>query len=425
MIQKQLSQIEQVQVDANDAYWAVNDPGSVPVSKMNGLKNLFYDRSLVSSTLIKFANEASELDAPELALRREWAKRYVDDIDKDAVEEIRGIEYANNLDATETTVSRKFKSSELGDYISLHSMRPSDPEAMSHRLQYLDVDLGLLPDQVLSPRLSQGNHITIIRTGSKLIFDKKSQRLLPEENDGQADGWIIMNDNELADFLAFEGAVADCPMVSVDFLNPITGSKVASSGSHAGWKNLRNGIDLSLGQAVKDSGLDTTIPRITVGPGARHLALPNRVLDNGDRSGDNLNGLPLVSYLEDSDVTEIDGQPAHIVDTVDLAGRLFADALGIKDYDKAVAEGQIVLSNIDTVETEDLHSYRRDGHWNPLSPTAKIRPEAGRHLQVTKPYYSSALANVREELFGESTYEKSGKLRIVSDDKDKVSYVVS
>jgi len=410
--------------DAKDIYFA-QDPEMTSVENMAALAILIADPKRVSPILQEFIDDEKPDDSDEDKHRRGWAKSYVESIEGNDAPPINGIEYDNNLSSTKTTISRKFEAASHDGETSYHSMRQVDGEGMAHRLHYLDNDLGLMPDQVLSPRLGQSSHVEIIESGSKLIYDKAQRRLMPKANDGRADGWIIKNDNELADFLAFEGGVADCPMVTIEFYDVDTGAKVASSGSHAGWKNLRNGIDVSIGKAAEKANLTNTIPRITVGPGARTLALPDRVLDDGERTNDDLGDKPLTEYLADEPKIEMDGAPARVVDTVDLAGRLYANALGIQDYDEALENGQIVLSITNTLDTDEVHSYRMDGHWNPDSPTAKRRPEAGRHLQVTVPYYASSLDSVREEFFGDEGRGTEGILKTISDDEVNRVFVVS
>jgi hypothetical protein len=306
-------------------------------------------------------------------------------------------------------------------------MRPADLEGTGNRLQFLDQTLGILPDQVLSPRLSQGNYVTVIKPGAELVYDKEKQRLQPADNDGLADGWIIKG-GELPDFLASEAALADCPLVSIDFMDPNDGSKLASAGLHTGWQNLKNGIDLTFAKAVEAEGLSHAMPMITVGPGARSLDLPDRVLQGTSRDVE-LGGSSLMSYADGAEVVEVkdkegNKQDGRIVDTVELTGRLFAEALGV-DYDAAIKNGQIILSDIDTLIDLDIHSYRRDGHWNPDSTTAEQYPEARRFLSVMQPYMASAYDSVRGELFGDAPRGIDGMLSLQEETANTKVYLVT
>ena len=278
-----------------------------------------------------------------------------------------------------------FRSVKLDD-VEVHktfSQRPSDAEGPSNHALLL-AELGLNPEQVLSPSLGSGGIVTVISSEDDIQFHQEKGRLQPVGNDGSADGWII-TDKSLVKKLAFEGAVADCPMVTAEFYDT-KGSLVATGGLHAGFRNIASGILTNFVQQAKKSIGDLSVAEIYVGPGAKTLEVPIATIEKCDQPDDLLNAAC------NRRLTEIERGSGFDSETILLDSVESTASILKKELRKVRVEGSVDSSFTDTTEDSTFHSHRIDGRHG--STQAGIdRPEAGRFVVLYHPDIRNASNN--------------------------------
>lgn len=282
------------------------------------------------------------------------------------------------------------------------NIRPSDPEGISNRL-VLYSQLGIEPDQVLSPILGSGRDVLTVGSGDQLVYDKKTKRLLPESNNGHADGWIVKNP-ELSQYLAMTGFVADCPMVTLVFTEKDeTGyrKQIATGMMHMGWQNIANGLDLAMAEEIQKQGFDPAGIFASVSPGARFgLKLPKQLITDRSVARQDFAQGKVTDMLQYG-VKDASDEIVQF-DNVQATVQLLWHKMGLKPEN-------IMVSDRCTISDPNLHSYRRDKEKDPT------RPQAGRLAVVSLPMYASNNAYWRDELFGNPDRNQQGVLGLIQD----------
>jgi copper oxidase (laccase) domain-containing protein len=291
------------------------------------------------------------------------------------------------------------------------NVRPTDLEGDVNRMVLYE-RLGIEPDQVLSPVLSSGRDVVVVQSGDELEYDKNLKRLKPLTNNGKADGWIIKG--KVADYLGSVGAVADCPMVTLTFINPEKEGMDAVEATgmmHMGWPNIGNGIDLEMAEMIKKEGLEGLEIYASVSPGARFgLELPKDVIRQKSKGRADFGDVYASDILTLGKTTD-KGEKVDI-DTVKLSAQLLVKTLGIKPEN-------VYVSDRCTISDTNSHSHRRE------KGKREDRPEAGRFAALTLPIYASRDQYFRDELFGDTARGQVGLLSVVSDEPEKTVYRIN